>query len=301
MHNLDSIKYTVIIPHRDIIRLLERCLDSIPRRDDIQVIVVDDDSRLDEAVWQDFRSRYAHVELCLTREGRGAGYARNVALPKARGEWVLFADADDFFYEGAFTHFDEWAGSGHDILYFQCDSRYSDTLVPAEDRLLYIRPYIDSRDPEQLRYRWVVPWGKMIRRSLIVNAGLRFEEVETANDVMFSIRLGYAAGSLRLTCSEPLYCSTVRSDSLYFKKTIRGTICRVKVARRANGFLHKRGLDEYRISIKHIDRFFPWHPILFVWGLWMFREDGNTIGYVKTLCEGARAYLTNSVRRLVHK
>ena len=301
MRTPDSFKYTVIIPHRDIIRLLERCLDSIPRRDDIQVIVVDDNSRLDEAVWRDFRSRYAYVELYLTREGRGAGYARNVALPKARGEWVLFADADDFFYEGAFTHFDEWAGSGHDILYFQCDSRNCDTLAPVGSRLNRIHRYIDSGDPEQLRYRWVEPWGKMIRRSLIVNAGLRFEEVETANDVMFSIRLGYAAKSLCITRSEPLYCSTVRPDSLYFKKTIRGTICRVKVARRANGFLHKRGLDEYRIPIKHIDRFFPWHPILFVWGLWMFREDGNTIGYVKTLCEGARAYLTNSVRRLVHK
>jgi len=294
-------KYTVIIPHRDIIRLLERCLDSIPRRDDIQVIVVDDNSRLDEAVWRDFRSRYAYVELYLTREGRGAGYARNVALPKARGEWVLFADADDFFYEGAFAHFDEWAGSKSDVIYFQCDSRDSDTLAPAEDRLQYIRPYIDSGDPDQLRYRWVVPWGKMIRRSLIVNAGLRFEEVETANDVMFSMWLGYAAESLCITSSDPLYCSTVRSDSLYFKKTIRGTICRVKVSRRANDFLHKRGLDEYRISIRHIDRFFPWHPVLFVWGLWMFREKGNMIGYLKKLREGARAYRSNSARRAAHK
>lgn len=301
MHNLDSIKYTVIIPHRDIIRLLERCLDSIPRRDDIQVIVVDDNSRLDEAVWRDFRSRYAHVELYLTREGRGAGYARNVALPKARGEWVLFADADDFFYEGAFAHFDEWAGSKSDVIYFQCDSRDSDTLAPAKDRLQYIRPYIDSGDPDQLRYRWVVPWGRMIRRSLIVNADLRFEEVETSNDVMFSIQLGYAAGSLCLTCSDPLYCSTVRPDSLFFKKTIRGTICRVSVASRANAFLHGRGLDEYRIPICYIDRFFPWHPVLFVWGLWMFREKGNMIGYLKKLREGARAYLSNSARRAAHK
>ena len=141
----------------------------------------------------------------------------------------------------------------------------------------------------------------MIRRSLIVNADLRFEEVETSNDVMFSIQLGYAAESLCITRSEPLYCSTVRPDSLYNKKTIRGTICRVKVARRANGFLHKRGLDEYRIPIKHIDRFFPWHPVLFVWGLWMFREDGNPIGNVKTLYKGIRAYLSNSVFSIVHK
>lgn len=301
MCNPDSIKYTVVIPHRNILPLLERCLDSIPRRDDIQVIVVDDNSRLDASVWQEFRSRYAFVELYLTREGRGAGYARNVALSKARGEWVLFADADDFFYEGAFVRFDEWAGSKKDVLYFQCDSRDSDTLAPVEARLQYIHLYIDSGNLDRLRYCWVEPWGKMIRRSLIVNAGLRFEEVKTANDVMFSIRLGYAAENLEITYSEPLYCSTRRPDSLYYSKTIRGTICRVRVASRANDFLHERGLDEYRISIRHIDRFFPWHPILFVWGLWKFREKGNMTGYLKKLREGARAYRSNSARRAAHK
>ena len=38
------INYTVIIPHKNIPELLQRCLDSIPERDDIQVIVVDDNS-----------------------------------------------------------------------------------------------------------------------------------------------------------------------------------------------------------------------------------------------------------------
>lgn len=38
------INFSIIIPHKDIPDLLQRCLDSIPIRDDVQVIVVDDDS-----------------------------------------------------------------------------------------------------------------------------------------------------------------------------------------------------------------------------------------------------------------
>ena len=34
--------YSVIIPHRNTPDLLERCLDSIPERADIQVLVIDD-------------------------------------------------------------------------------------------------------------------------------------------------------------------------------------------------------------------------------------------------------------------
>lgn len=37
-------KYSIIIPHYNIPELLQRCLDSIPERDDVQVIVVDDNS-----------------------------------------------------------------------------------------------------------------------------------------------------------------------------------------------------------------------------------------------------------------
>lgn len=34
--------YSIIIPHKNILKLLQRCLDSIPERDDVQVIIVDD-------------------------------------------------------------------------------------------------------------------------------------------------------------------------------------------------------------------------------------------------------------------
>ena len=37
--------YSIIIPHYNIPSLLRRCLDSIPHRDDVQVIVVDDKSK----------------------------------------------------------------------------------------------------------------------------------------------------------------------------------------------------------------------------------------------------------------
>ena len=36
--------YTIIIPHKNIPLLLQRCLDSVPLRNDVQIIVVDDGS-----------------------------------------------------------------------------------------------------------------------------------------------------------------------------------------------------------------------------------------------------------------
>ena len=40
----NSINYSIIIPHKNSPLLLERCLESIPIRDDLQIIIVDDNS-----------------------------------------------------------------------------------------------------------------------------------------------------------------------------------------------------------------------------------------------------------------
>ena len=36
--------YSIIIPYKNCPALLNRCIDSIPQRDDVQIIVVDDNS-----------------------------------------------------------------------------------------------------------------------------------------------------------------------------------------------------------------------------------------------------------------
>ena len=41
---MKTFNYSIIIPHRNIPQLLQRCIDSIPSRDDLQIIIVDDNS-----------------------------------------------------------------------------------------------------------------------------------------------------------------------------------------------------------------------------------------------------------------
>jgi glycosyltransferase involved in cell wall biosynthesis len=39
-----EITFSIIIPHKNTPELLQRCLASIPKREDIQIIVIDDNS-----------------------------------------------------------------------------------------------------------------------------------------------------------------------------------------------------------------------------------------------------------------
>ena len=80
--------------------VLKRCLDSIPQRQDVEILVVDNKSTEDNrraaiAICGQFpRVKYIQDEI-----GNGAGHARNIGLDNAKGKWLLFADSDDFFVE----------------------------------------------------------------------------------------------------------------------------------------------------------------------------------------------------------
>ena len=94
----NKIAYSVIIPHHDTPDLLQRCLESIPRREDLEIIIVDDNSNLSKEDFDTFPGLgEKNVEVIFSKEGRGAGYVRNLGVEKSSGDWLIFADADDFF------------------------------------------------------------------------------------------------------------------------------------------------------------------------------------------------------------
>lgn len=248
-----DINYTIIIPHKDIPQLLQRCLASIPQREDVQVIVVDDDSDPAKVDFVHFPGLdRSDVECYFTKEGKGAGYARNVGLKHARGKWLLFADADDFFHHGLLESLDKWVNSERDIIYLGCDSVMNDTLKPTASRIYDVR----SMSRENLfSPGWHVPWGKMLRSDLINDHHILFDEVKYANDAMFSCLCEYYAGENIDKCNSLIYCSTVRVDSLVYCKEHNNQITRLMVMISVNKRIRKWNLKcQYKDTFSYLDR-----------------------------------------------
>jgi glycosyltransferase involved in cell wall biosynthesis len=196
-----KINYSIIIPHKNIPKLLQRCLDSIPRRDDVQIIVVDDNSDPDKVDFEHFPGLGdPFVEVVFTKEGKGAGYARNVGLTKAVGKWLLFADADDFYNYCISEVLDEYVNSDADIIYFKHNSVDSDEYITTS-RCTSYNNYLDnwSRSNKKvdyiLRYKHPFVWAKLFKKNLI-NNNIFFDEVSMSNDVAFAYLMGFYANSI---------------------------------------------------------------------------------------------------------
>ena len=257
--NLDSkqngiINYSIIIPHKNSVGLLERCLRSIPQREDIQIIVVDDNSTEDTDRLKELVALFPCAELFFT-SGGGAGHARNVGLKHIKGKWVLFADADDFFHQGFLSELDKYLNSKLDIVFFDTDSCYSENLKPCETRIYEISRGIKNRDIEYLKWKVHVVWGKLFNANLIQENNLRFDEVIASNDVTFARMASYYAKNARMD-TFILYCSTVNLNSLCYKMSRENIDARVDVALRFNRFVHNIGKGKYQINLFSILLFY---------------------------------------------
>jgi glycosyltransferase involved in cell wall biosynthesis len=178
-----------------------------------------------------------------------------LGLERAKGKWLIFADADDFFTENAFEYLYEQIDSHHEIIYFKVTGCYSDTLEKV-DTVYYFNQLVDNyirqgKDCENLlRYKHGVPWGKMIKRGLVIKENICFDEILASNDTMFSLYSGYYSKSIN-SCAAVIYCYTISYGSLTNTVTLDTLRARYIVYLRYNAFLQQHNKRKYQAFVGH--------------------------------------------------
>lgn len=243
--------FSVIIPHHNIPNLLIRCLDSMPMRDDVQVIVVDDTSSAENLEkFNKIARKYSDkAYFYYTAEGKGGGAARNIGLDNAIGKYLLFVDADDFLLPSINEILDRYSDSNADIIFFNAVAKDSDTLEPSHRAdLLRTIVSLHKEEPEtaecMLRYQFGEPWCKMVKRDLILKNRIRFDELPIHNDTAFSYLAGYYASSLIVDETEG-YCLTDRAGSVSKMISADKRRIRMEIFSRKNAFLRNHGINYF--------------------------------------------------------
>lgn len=211
--------FSIIIPHKNTPSLLERLIDSIPIREDLEIIVVDDHSDPDIVDLVHFSCKERrNMIITSNTDSPGAGHARNFALPLAKGKWILFADSDDFYNAGFNAFLDKYVNNEADIIYFNANSVDTETYE-ASNRADHLHEFINNyqKNPQWgeviLRYMFTEPWCKMVKRKLIEDFLIKFDDTSIHEDVRFACLVGHHASKV-LVDTRQLYCVTSRTDSL---------------------------------------------------------------------------------------
>lgn len=112
-------KVTVIIPAYNAEGTIEQAIKSIPDRDDIEIIVVNDGStdKTGDIAFKALEERQSKKTILFYKDNGGMASAVNAGLAEATGEYVVLLDADDDFYTDKFIEAMQYL-DGTDLVYF---------------------------------------------------------------------------------------------------------------------------------------------------------------------------------------
>ena len=215
---------SVIIPVYNSELYLREALSSIIQQSftDYEVLCVDDastDRSLD--ILKEFAGKDHRFQVLVNTERSGAARSRNKGLSKAKGEYIIFLDSDDVFYENllmsAYTDCQKYQAElvmyGYhvqNITSIQASEHYEEVTTRVNSRELIAREQIerviDKTDP--------VPWNKLVARTLLTENNIIFQDIPNNNDVYYSFAVALCARRIMISDEILLTHKRNRADSL---------------------------------------------------------------------------------------
>lgn len=239
--------YSFIIPHHNTPVLLKNLLGTIPQRDDVEVIVVDDNSDADKK--PKLTREDVRIINIPAKDSKGAGHARNLGLEAATGKWLLFADSDDFYEQHFLEELDKYVEADYDIVFFSAHIQYDLKKKEVNKNRNYIEKAFDKynssdhtlKDVRRLTLTVNAPWNKMFRHDFVEKIQAKFEEIPMANDAWFVKYTGSKAEKIEVIDKRLYYYVQYESGITKSKRPLEHYYQTINSSIRRNKILYDEG------------------------------------------------------------
>ena len=220
---------TIIIPCYKAAATLPRAVQSalVNAPADLQLLLVEDGSPDDTGRVCDELAAADQRITALHRPNGGAGAARNTGLDAARGDWVLFLDADDELLPGLWTALGsldaDAAGKADMILFNLCRASGGDTTGVVAPGFYPALPALGSALSPLLFESGLLaaPYPKLFRRAGI--GGLRFDpRLQINEDVLFNLQ--FLQNSSAIYCLHGVYYKQNDVGAGSLSRSLRGDL-----------------------------------------------------------------------------
>lgn len=205
---------SVIVPVYNAEKFVGKCIESVQAQTytEWQLILVDDGSK-DRSL--EICQQYAGNDNRITvihQENAGAGAARNTALDKATGEYVVFVDSDDTISR---NYFSELVKHNEDVVFIDAQATDEKGRIVRRE---YMSPFRDYPIEDIIRAQMTgkLPWGgwrKAAKLKLLNENNIRYTNHKVGEEALYSFSVLDKAKSVAFI-PEALYNYVQREDSL---------------------------------------------------------------------------------------
>lgn len=224
-------KITIIIPIYNAEKYLSRCIDCVVSQSfaDWELILVDDGSNDSSLKISENYAKKDSRMVVVHQENSGPSAARNKGLKVAKGEYICFIDADDWFDDGLLQDY------ANAIEKKTWDIVFQGFIREKEDGTITSSPFAANLDTDRYDKKDIIcqlykghvygwSWCKMFRREIIERNGIEFDEsLRLWEDELFTSHfLRYATSIKTLDCRHYHYVqypmSLMNTNNTYLRR-----------------------------------------------------------------------------------
>ena len=203
-------KISVVVPVYNASQYLPKCIESILSQSfqDFELILVNDGSTDDSL---DICKKYEKFDdriIVVSQTNGGVSKARNRGLDVAKGEWVAFADADDYFLDDALSILYERAmNTGADLV-------LANALKLKNGNLTKMHKLKNEVLPNAIiSIKHFALWGYLFNTDIIRKYRLRFiEGLAYSEDRLFIYQMARHCKTIAF-CDKPVYVYRINETS----------------------------------------------------------------------------------------
>lgn len=252
-------KISVVMPVYNVAEYLSKCLDSIicQTLQDIEIICVNDGST-DESlkILQEYKSRDKRI-IIIDKQNENSGVARNAGLAIAQGEYVYFADSDDWIYdENVFEKiYAKAKDDALDILIFGGYSCYQNEGKTSKTKGGYSLKTIDKKYFDKVLSAEDIAkdvfkfpstcWTKLYNRKFLINNDIKFQSIKIGQDQLPFFHSMITAKRIEVI-NECLYC---------YRKNRRGSAMTVKKKQNSSPVRVTKAIEELLKRLNLSDKY----------------------------------------------
>lgn len=196
MEKCKKIDVSIIVPVYNVALYLRKCIDSLVNQDydkkKYEIIFIDDCSIDDSLnILNEYKEKYDNINIYNLKKNMGVSYARNIGIKQARGEYLIFCDADDTYEKNTIAIFMSTIDKE------QCDFVAANHYVQINSKNIpiYDSNLFNSRIPtreEIICYLSISSCAKIIKRNLFIKNNIfypvnvkRYEELSVIPKLAF--------------------------------------------------------------------------------------------------------------------
>ncbi|WP_373472228.1 glycosyltransferase family 2 protein [Carnobacterium alterfunditum] len=199
-------KVSIIMPIYNVAEQLEKAIQGALKQTyiNIEIILVDDGSTDGSgALCDQYRLKDSRI-IVIHQKNAGSGFARNAGLDQATGEYIYFADPDDYFEANLIEETVAKATeSNADIVVFG----YFDDVVDKEGKVTTtekLPKLIGRLEQETFRDNFrdhyalspYALWNKLFNHAFLKQHNCRFTDQKVGQDALFNQRAGFDAATI---------------------------------------------------------------------------------------------------------